>query len=430
MSKYRQFIFSNYSFDFSTKTLSLHYSIDDELHFTETFVFDYDLSNNLNQQLLDVACQTVFFMAGVSYYKTYLPPEITVLQGELDAQSAAFFSKTYQKGLGEFFYVNKLDPKTQVQLPVTTPVITVPQTDTSFEGKLIAIGGGKDSLTSLELLKDEPTITTWAVSHRSQLAPQVERTGRPHIWVERHWDSQLTELNKRGAYNGHVPISALFAALGTVIAVLTGSKDIVVSNESSASEPTLMYEGVAVNHQYSKSLEFEQDFQSYLLHRFAGSIRYYSLLRQFSELRIAELFSAEAFEKYKDVFSSCNRAYRQGEDHMWWCGECPKCAFVFLILTPFVSRHELEAIWGGKNLLLDEGLEKVYSQLLGVEGDKPLECVGEIKESRAAMRLAQKLYPELGKYAFDLPADYDFRALAPHSIPEDVLPALRQPYKN
>jgi hypothetical protein len=97
---------------------------------------------------------------------------------------------------------------------------------------------------------------------------------------------------------------------------------------------------------------------------------------------------------------------------------------VFLAMTPFIARGKLEALWGGKNLLLDPSLEPTYRQLLGIEGDKPLECVGEIKESRAAMRLAQQQYPELMKYEFELPEDYDFRALAPHSMPGEIAKLL------
>jgi hypothetical protein len=111
---------------------------------------------------------------------------------------------------------------------------------------------------------------------------------------------------------------------------------------------------------------------------------------------------------------------------MFWCGECPKCAFVFLALSPFIERQALEALWQGKNLLLDPGLEKTYRQLLGIEGDNPLDCVGEIKESRAAMRLAQAEYPELNKYSFDLPEDYDYKAIGPHCMPSDLFQQLQQ----
>ena len=137
------------------------------------------------------------------------------------------------------------------------------------------------------------------------------------------------------------------------------------------------------------------------------------------------MFAQVGLDKYRQAFSSCNRAYRHGENHMFWCGECPKCAFVFLIFTPFVERSKLEELWGGKNLLLDSALRKTYEQLLGIEGDKPLECVGEIKESRAAMRLAQDIYPELRVFEFDLPADYDFRAWSEQAMPTEIYDILQ-----
>jgi hypothetical protein len=207
--------------------------------------------------------------------------------------------------------------------------------------------------------------------------------------------------------------------------MLSGYQNAVVSNESSASEPNLHYEGVAINHQYSKSLEYERDFQAIQQHLFGDSLHYYSLLRPLSELRIAELFADLGFDKYLGVFSSCNRAYRHGEHEMFWCGECAKCAFVCLILTPFVEASKLLSIWGGVNLLLESRLEETYRQLLGIEGDKPLDCVGEVKEARAAMRLAQQQYPELRKYVFDIPDDYDFRAWSETAMPDDMLVLLR-----
>ncbi|HET8670304.1 MAG TPA: hypothetical protein VFM05_06630 [Candidatus Saccharimonadales bacterium] len=418
-SKYKQFIFESYNFDRQTGKLELHYAMDDALHFTETYTFAFPYVE-YEPKALDRAVQALFFIAGTSYYKTYIPPEIVVRTGDLDAEMAAFFSKTYQRGLGEFWYVNKLDPNTPVVFPVTKDTIQTVAHEGS--GQLIAIGGGKDSLVTVELLRREGAdISTWSLNHRPQLTPLIERIGLPHCWVERGWDPQLFELKEKDAYNGHVPISAIFGCVGVIVAILSGKRDIVVSNEQSANEPTLHYRGVAINHQYSKSEAFEADFQVYLQHNFGDSIRYYSLLRPFTEIRIGEIFAHIGWEKYNDVFSSCNRAYVHGSDRMSWCGTCPKCAFVFMALTPFIPRTQLESLWGGKNVLLDPKLESTYRSLLGIEGDKPLECIGEIKESRAAMRLAEEKYPELqGKYEYALPAGYDVRKLGSHKMPPDI----------
>lgn len=417
--KYQQFIFKRYEFDQRTKTLSLSYSLDNILNFTETYRFDFEFAR-YDPAAFERAIHLLFLMVGVSYYKTYLPPSIALEKGKLTPEDAAFFAKTYQRGLGEFFYVNKLDPKGPIPFPPNTQV-EKPLVMTGSNGLLIGIGGGKDSLVTAELLRNRPKVATWSVGHRSQLTPQVKQIGLPHFWVERTWDRQLLELNRQDAYNGHVPISAILACVGTVVAVLSGYRDVVVSNESSASEPNLTYQDVPINHQYSKSLEFERDFQALLGRHFGIGVRYYSFLRPLSELRIAELFAKIGFEKYKDVFSSCNRAFTHDQNSLFWCGECPKCAFVFLILTPFVPKEKLETLFHGKNLLETPELESTYEQLLGIKGDKPLECVGEVKESRTAMQLAQTQYLELLKYHFEVPGNYDYKALGPSSMPEDML---------
>jgi len=426
MSQYRQFVFDHYTFDRASGLLELHYNIDGQLPFIETYRFDFPFVD-YDEAQLDRAIQALFFLAGTSYFKTYAPPEIVVKTGTLDQEMAAFFSKTYQRGLGEFWYVNDLDPRTPVNFPVTSAETVAPLDATAGEGLLVAIGGGKDSLVSIEMLRGKvDKLATWSLNHREQLEPLVARIGLPHLWVDRVWDPILYELNNKGAMSGHIPISGIFACVGTVVAILSGYRDVVVSNEQSANAPTLQYKGVDINHQYSKSQEFERDYQAFVRHTLGQSYRYYSFLRPLSEVRIAELFATLGFETYKDVFSSCNRAFVHTSNHMWWCGECPKCAFVFMTLTPFLPRADVETLFGGKNLLLDPALEPTYRKLLGIEGDKPLDCIGDIEESRAAMRLAFAIYPELAQtYHFEIPDDYDFRAVATHEMPPELFTILQ-----
>lgn len=414
---FNTFIFKNYHFDQKSKTLELTYGFDETYTFTESYVFDFPYVD-YDHSSLDRALQNLFFMAGVSYYKAYPSSTIRIDHGKLDAKSAQFFSNVYQKGLGEYFYVNKLDPKTEVPFIANTGS-PITANDTDGEGILIGIGGGKDSLVSVELLRDQPRVASWSLGHRSQLLPLIDTIGLTHFWVDRRLDPLLLECNKQDALNGHIPISAIFACTGTVVAILSGYKDVVVSNEGSANEPTLEYQGVSINHQYSKSLAFEKDYQELLQNHFGNSSRYYSLLRQFSEVKIAEMFAQSGFESYKDVFSSCNRAFVQSSNSMSWCGKCSKCAFTYLALSSFVEPAQLDKLWG-KNLLLDTALHSTYNELLGIDGNKPLDCVGEIKESRQAMRLTQNKYPSLSVFQFKLPDSYDYESLAEHSIPQDI----------
>lgn len=421
MSKtFTNFVFSGYHFDNDAKTLTLRYAFDDQLQFSETYRFDfpfvtYDLA------VLNQAIQNLFFMAGVSYYKAYPSEHIRIDHGRLDKSGVAFFSEVYQKGLGEYFYINKLDPNTEIPFIANAPDIS-PRRTQNNTGTIVGLGGGKDSLLSAELLRGQPRIATWSLDHREQMEPLVKRVGLPHLWVERVIDPLLLELNNQDALNGHVPLSAILSCVGTIVCILAGYRDNIVSNEYSTNEPTLSYDGVDINHQYSKSSAYEEAYQQYLAHCFGDNLRYYSFLRPLSEVHIAKLFAEQAFAKYKDVFSSCNRAYVHSSTSMSWCGVCSKCAFVFLALTPFVDRVELEKLWR-KNLLLDPTLVTTYENILGISGEKPLDCVGEIKESRTAMLMAQAQYPGLA-YEFDVPTDYDYLALAPHAMPEEMFAIL------
>jgi hypothetical protein len=423
MKNYQAFIYEDYFFDVQAKTLTLHYSFDDEVPFTETMKFNFDFVD-YDKPTLERAIQLLFFMVGVSYYKVYPSEEIRVEKGTIDDTIAQFLSNTWQQGLGEFFYVNGIDPRTQISFPVNaTPLETLHSP--VRPGMLVGVGGGKDSLVSIELLRDHVQgLSTWSIGHEKQLAPLAARINLPHYSVERLWDRSLLEHNRAGARNGHIPISAILACAGVVVAILAGRQDVVVSNEQSANEPTLEYRGVSINHQYSKSQAFEEAFQDLLAQLFGPGVRYYSFLRPLSEVRIAELFASTGFSKYHDVFCSCNNAFTHSSSHMFWDGTCPKCAFIFLALTPFVPRDKLEALFSGKNLLLDPVLALTYRQLLGIEGDKPLECVGTVKESRSAMRLAQAQYPELAHYQFDLPSDYDYHTLGSHSMPPELYELL------
>lgn len=416
---FNKFIFKKYRFNSNDGTLELHYSFDNELNFMETMKFQIE-GNEYSNELLDKALFNLFIMAGVSYYKAYQVNEIEILDNKLSNEDAAFFAKTYRKGLGEYYFVNNLDPKKEIYFPVKSSDTI--ETEMNSPKLLIGIGGGKDSLVSLEVLKKTNLdIATWSLNHSEQLSELISKTGVKHYRVERIIDSRLITENEKGALNGHIPISAILSFVGTVQAILAGRTDVVVSNEQTANEPNLNYMGENINHQYSKSSEYEKDFQSFLKNNYGNGLRYYSFLRPLSELKIAEIFSRAYLDKYLGSFSSCNRAFRLESNKMSWCGECPKCAFVFLALTPFVDKRKLEEIFHSKNLLFEDSLDTTYRELLGIEGNKPLECVGEIKESRSAMRMAFEIYPELkSKYVFDIPEDYNYQNMGPDLMPEDI----------
>ncbi|MBW3537980.1 endonuclease domain-containing protein [Candidatus Parcubacteria bacterium] len=415
IERYETFIFEKYHFDADQKVLELHYSFDERVYFTEKFEFGFDFVP-YNPEALNKALFGLFVMAGVSYYKAALPPKIVLKQGSLSAQQARFFSQTYRLGLGEFFYRNQLDPNIPIEFPVAGADTAEPVEVRGLEGNLVPIGGGKDSIVTAELLREAGVdFATWNVGDDELLRPLVKRLGQPHYQVKRTVDRELVRLNAAGALNGHVPVSAILAFLAVGCAILTGRQNVVASEEWSAGEGNLVYRGAPINHQYSKSLAFEQNFQSYLKEFISPSIQYFSLLRPLSELKIAEVFCRRYLDRYKGVFSSCNRNFRFTQRQPFgWCGRCPKCAFVYLIFAPFAPKEALVRLFGCK-LFESADLDQTYAELLGLRGHKPFECVGETLECRQAvvMAAATGRYPELGRYRFEPPGfDYNQRHAA------------------
>jgi hypothetical protein len=351
---------------------------------------------------LERALRALHIMAGISYYKAFLPREMAGL--EMDADEAAFWTKIYQRGLGEFFYRNQIDFRGLINFPVSAAnsgQVTDPakgaraaraaeQANPLPERCLVPIGGGKDSLVTVELLKEAGMeFTLFSLRDAVPIAATAQISGKPRIVVDRALDPRLFELNEAGALNGHVPITALIAFVSAVCGILYGYRYLVFSLERSANYGQLLYHGMDVNHQYSKSAEFETDFRDFLRQRIDGRLEFFSLLRPLNELAIARIFAKlPSFERYAPHFTSCNANFRirREKNEAPWCGHCPKCAFVFLILAPFVPRQKLIAIFND-NLAERADLLPLFEELLGLKNFKPFECVGTPEESRAALEL-------------------------------------------
>ncbi|MGA9341618.1 MAG: UDP-N-acetyl-alpha-D-muramoyl-L-alanyl-L-glutamate epimerase [Rhodanobacteraceae bacterium] len=396
------------------------------------------------------ALELMHWIAGVSYYKAGVPAQIVVESGRPDPAAARFLETLYVHGLGEFAYHNKLDLRERIRFPVAASqevdviamrAATRMADSTRTRQTLVAIGGGKDSLVSTEMLKaaDEPATAVW-IGDSPLIAACAQRTGLPSLNIGRELSPILFEYNRLGAWNGHIPVTAINSAILVVAAVLYGFDTIAFSNERSASSATLEYEEQAVNHQWSKSWAFEQTFHDLLQSRIACDLDYFSLLRPFSELAVAARFAQST--RYDGVFSSCNRNFRllgpRPADR--WCGQCPKCHFVFLALAPFMPKPRVLTIFG-RNLLDDADLANAFDALLEYGRHKPFECVGEGLESRAAMlalsrrpewredaivaRFAETIAPQLDPATLELATM--LRPEGPDLIPERLRPLVHAP---
>lgn len=382
------FSFDSYHIDTKSNTFFFLYSFDNGLKFTETITLGDKINwSKTNRLLIDKIAFNLHLALGIGYYKAYCPKKILINSGILSKTEADFWNKLYTKGLGEFFYQNKIDFRGLIKFPFQKNKITSPVNIKLSERVLLPWGGGKDSSTSAELLKNlghDFTLITLRDSDIQKATAKVAQ--KPRIINGRKMDPLLIELNKRGVYNGHIPISAIYAWVTILSAAVSNYRYIVYSNEASANYGNVNYLGEEINHQYSKSLEFENDLRAYLKNFVTPDINYFSLLRQYSELKISKLFSR--YEKYFSTFSSCNRNFSiTKKAPARWCCQCPKCAFSFSQLAAFVDRQKLINIFG-ENLFNKKELLPLFQELWGEKRFKPFDCVGTPSEVKAAFLLA------------------------------------------
>src|SRR3989344_4775020 len=389
----KTFRFCGYNFDAANGKISFDYRIEfsnrEPLEFTETVILP-NVPKNLNQDLIRKFLEPLQLVLGISYYKLYCPPKITI-PFQLSREQADFWNIVYRKGLGEFLFKNKLDPKELAKFPYSKIKIKAGRIKIS-DRALLGIGGGKDSIVAAELLKNFETASFSVETQRNDIVSEkiISKISKPSLRIRRILDPKIFEKYE-GAYNGHIPISSIFAFIGLLAAAIYKYKYVIVANEHSSNFGNLQYRGETINHQWSKSIEFEALLQEYTKKFITPDIVYFSILRQFYEIRIARIFSE--LKEYFPLFTSCNKSFsifKKRPDSLW-CSECPKCAFVFLILAPFISKKELLGIFQ-KNLFADDSLIPLFQDLLGFGKLKPFDCVGTFEESRAAFWLAGKKF--------------------------------------
>jgi hypothetical protein len=327
----------------------------------------------------------------VSYWKATCSPNVIIRPHTLTPQQIAWWKKIYFNGLGEFYYLNGIDnpdPDSFMNIIAEGTPLSAPDFNLDESKLLVPIGGGKDSVVTLELLRQNnidclPLI----MNPRGATIGCIEAAGYTLdsiFSIKRTIHPQLLELNAKGFLNGHTPFSAMLGFNTILASVLSGRRNIALSNESSANEATV--EGSSINHQYSKSFEFEQDFRAYVRQFISPKPNYFSFLRPLSELQIAALFSR--FKVYHNVFRSCNAGSKTDS----WCGNCPKCLFTFIILSPYLGEERLTQIFG-KDLFYDSSLTPYLRQLTGIDSVKPFECVGTIDEVNASLQQTIAINP-------------------------------------
>ncbi len=440
MAAHDQFRYDGFLVDPATGTVTCRYSTASHT-FSEHFTFGPHRAWD-NQAVLG-ALRLLFLVAGVSYYKTTAAPTIDLGGHPTTPDERAFLTDFYVNGLGEFAYRNEVDLDALHLVGPDAPPGRPAPYETEPGRPLIPFGGGIDSIVTVDaLVADHADAALFVVHPPGDRFAAIEDaaavTGLPVVHVARALDPLVTRSGQLGFLNGHVPVTAIVTAVAVVEAVLDRHDAVVLSNEWSASVPTLVVDGRSVNHQWSKGDEFERAFQERVDDAIGPGLSVFSYLRPRSELWVARQFAE--LSEYHGAFRSCNRAFHQDParrlDH--WCGTCDKCCFVDLVLAPFMERSGLSAVFGGDEPLQNPANEERFRTLLDLgQGQRPFECVGDVDECRAAVllaaerpdragdRLLRQLRDEVTRAAPAAPAGAA-ALLAPkggHHIPERYAPA-------
>ncbi len=413
--KHPVFVYENFKYKISGPELEIefHFHAEPDLDFypkTTVPLGEKALAN------LDVFVFNLGLIELISYWKAVCSPTIVIKAGHLTADQISWWKNIYLHGLGEFFYVNKIDitQKSLLSIESRSPKQYEISDDSDATGELVLIGGGKDSAVTADLL---PSSTLLMINPTVAALSIAEIAGnQTKILVTREIDPLLLQLNEQGYLNGHTPFSAYLSFVGTLVAHLHGYKNVIVSNESSAGEANLSYQGLTVNHQYSKSFEYEKDFREYSSKYLSRHINYFSFVRPLGELQIAALFALS--EKFDKAFNSCNVSR-----NAYWCGECAKCAFVYLVFSAIVDENRRKRIFGDKDYFENGKIKQYIKDLTGEGTHKPLDCVGSEEESKMALKLIEN--PKDRMLLQKIKNDWDTN----HFLPESYEAILRNKMK-
>ena len=386
--------FPSYAFDPTTGIATFDYVLDGPAPqtFTETITFPVpDTAAGVPEAFYRVL-DLLHVVAGVSYFKVGAPPRV-VAPKAFPAAATEYFTAVYTKGMAEYAYRNQLPHVLDLRVEVPGAGATAAPVDNAGRRPLSAVGGGKDSIVTLEVLRGaglDPV--PFSVNPNRVIKNVNAASGLAALAARRQLDPTLFELNKAGALNGHIPVTAINSLIAIATATWHGLGPVVMSNERSASDPNLVWNGHDVNHQWSKGIEAEGLLRDAVTAHAGLTEPYFSLLRSLSELHIAQLFAR--YTAYDDVVTSCNKAFKLHDPTARWCGDCPKCRFVFLAMAPAMDRARLTRIFG-HDLFADPAQVPGYLELLGIDAHKPFECVGEVEESVVALSMLDDDAPVL-----------------------------------
>jgi UDP-N-acetyl-alpha-D-muramoyl-L-alanyl-L-glutamate epimerase len=396
--KFPEFVYDSYKWSFLNNDFKIIFKFSAGKHKFTALIKIKNIpksSRKIKKEIIDNFVFNLGIIESFSYWKLFCSPIIKISAGGLNKDQILWWEKILSKGMGQYFFENKINFKTKDFIKIISN--PTPEKLSFFhatkEDLILPIGGGKDSLTSLYLLEKQNANLSCFFLNPTKPALAVNEIvdSKNNIICERKIDPYLLELNRKGYLNGHTPFLAYLSFLTATVAMLYNKKYIVLSNEKSSNEGNTTYLKEEINHQYSKTFDFENRFREYIKKYLSPNLEYFSLLRPLYEIQIAKIFSEQ--KEFLPIFLSCNEAEKTYSGTKvktgQWCGACAKCLFVYMVLYPFVPTSELKNIFGG-DLFTKKELLPLMLELIGQEKIKPWECVGTKQEANIALYLSWK----------------------------------------
>lgn len=419
------FTFGTYTVDKKRSILSFTYDVGFTDGTTKTYTDRILLQDipieswaRIPDSVLEPTLQALLLMLGINYWAIFPTSNIHISSFLLTREQAQFWNELYLHGLGEFFYRMQMDFEGLISFPYDETLVAPSPTPYTLPSRALVLhGAGKDSILSAELLKESQTPFDFFAFAPSPAHEQIAKlVGAKLIRVTRKRDIRANLAQRLRKVSTSYPSVSTFTFIAVLLAELLGYDSIVFSNERSADYGNLTYRGLPVNHQWCKSSRAEKIINDYIQRYITPSISSSSLLRSYSELDIVKKFAT--YPQYFHDVTSCNSYFWLTPPERWierkpyWCKECPKCVFLFACFSAFLPKKEVLRIFGA-DLYTKKQLLPLFKSILGIEGFKPLDCVGEPEEMILAMHYASQSGSYKGELAMELfhqhfPATYPF----------------------
>lgn len=417
------FTFGTYSIDKKRSIVTFTYRVEfkfgikktftDKLYFNDVDIESWD---KIPKPVLESTLQALLIMLGINYWSAFRTNDIKIEGFTLTKEQADFWNKLYLHGLAEFFYLLKIDFRNLINFPcIDSPAKSAAKIFPQPKRVLLLNGAGKDSILSAELLKNKGLQFDLLVFTPTPAHTRVAKLiNADSITVRRRRDPLLNII-----LVGSYPSVSMYTFVAVLLAELLGYDSIITSNEHSADFGNLNYLGLDVNHQWCKSTEAETMINDYIKQYITPDIQTRSLLREYSELEIVRQFVQ--YPRYLYDVTSCNTYFwlppiqQKLMRTNYWCNHCPKCVFLFACFSAYLPKDQVISIFGA-NLYTQKELLPKFKRILGIEGTKPLDCVGEPEEMILAMHLALKRGEYTGDKAIKMfeenfPTSFDFVGL-------------------